>query len=375
VEWPTGTSQASYDELNRPVFSVVSQWNGKTVLGVQQRDTFRHETEYNAGGQVIHQTSPGGLELDFYYNERGLPIRLAGGFEGDTRSIFAGIQYDHRGAITRTDSQNGTSTCSWYDNRSRLRGMMAGPSGKVFCNGSDPTATNPAAFQHVAYNFTSDGHISHIHDLTESKPDIPRFEASYEYDRLSQLTAAHTTKGYISYSYDTIQSLIRRTSDTPFNNLTTGEFKYGENGAGPHQVTSVGDKRFEYNEIGQMKQYNGFDLHFDVEGRLVKAEKSGQVTIEYYYGTGFDRKLTIIRRSGEPAKIIQYISQDYQIRDGEETWFLSGGHGQVEISRAEGLEIDLALLDEMERYVADPDGHKKPVAAEYMDLDGDGDDQ
>ena len=50
-------------------------------------------------------------------------------------------------------------------------------------------------------------------------------------------------------------------------------------------------------------------------------------------------------------KVYRYISGGYQIRDGKETWFVSGGQGQVEISKAEGLAVDLALLDEISQYL------------------------
>ena len=152
-----------------------------------------------------------------------------------------------------------------------------------------------------------------------------------------------------------------------------GKFKYGERGAGPNQVTTAGDQTFAYDAAGQMKQYNGFDLFFDVEGRLVRAEKPNDTSVEYYYNDIGEKKLAIIRNNKENVKINRYISEDYQIRNNQEIWFVSGGHGRVEITDAKGLEIDLDLLEEMTAYVADPAHSKKPVPAEYMDLDGDGD--
>ena len=206
-----------------------------------------------------------------------------------------------------------------------------------------PTQTNPAAFQQLNYQRTETGLIKSITDKTEQRPGVPRFGAAYTYDRLYQLTGANTEDGgAISYAYDTIQNLVRRTTNAQINNLLNGEFKYGEN-AGPNQMTSAisptGEKKtFEYNVLGQMKQYNGFDLTFDVEGRLVEASKpSGNDDHQYHYDDTGEKKLTIIHKPGENDKIYRYISGGYQIRNGEEVWFVSGGQGQAEITKSQGL--------------------------------------
>ncbi|MCP4607077.1 MAG: RHS repeat protein, partial [Proteobacteria bacterium] len=374
VEWPTGTHHVSYDKLDRLTTEVQTLWDGTSTFGIQNRDTFKQEYEYNAAGQILSQEVPGGLHLAFQHNARSLLSSVSGGLNGDAGAIFDGIRYDHRGSTLRTDARNGTSTCSWFDNRARLTGIMSGPSAEVSCN-ADVTKTNPSAFQQLVYSRTPTGLIKKIDDLAPAMPDIPRFNASYQYDRLYQLTGATTSDGTLNYTYDTIQNLTSRTTDPSplFKDLPTGEFKYGERGAGPNQITTAGGKQFEYNAIGQMKEYNGFELYFDVESRLVKAKKPGYATIEYHYDDTGEKKVTVIKKPGEPDKVFRYVSGGYQIRDGKETWFVGGGQGKAEISKAEGLEVDLALLDELTAYVKDPGNHKKPVTAEYMDLDSDGD--
>ncbi|MBN2340922.1 MAG: hypothetical protein JXX29_22900 [Deltaproteobacteria bacterium] len=178
---------------------------------------------------------------------------------------------------------------------------------------------------------------------------------------------------------------MRRNTEKQLAGLVQGEFKYGERGYGPNQITSTPDQKFDYNAIGQMKRYNGFNLYFDVEGRLVEADKPGGTNIKYHYDDTGAKKLAIMKKPSEPQKIYRYIFGNYQIRNGKQTWFVGGGPGQAEITESDGLEVNLYLLDELNEYVTSPptplqqDGEgsyeevKKPLPAEFMDLDGDGD--
>ena len=76
--------------------------------------------------------------------------------------------------------------------------------------------------RHTAYcadrsRRTPTGLISHITDKSPLRPDVPRLDASYQYDRLYQLTEANIKPSanvddhsVFSYSYDAIQNLTSR---------------------------------------------------------------------------------------------------------------------------------------------------------------------
>ena len=411
VEWPTGTHAVGYDALGRLTKEVETLWNGTSPFTMQKRETFTQSYNYNAGGQLLSQSAPGGLNLNFDYNARSLLSKVSGGFAGDNSSIFSGIKYDHRGATVKTDARNNTSTYAFYDNRSRLAAVITGKTDKMPSYSANLNYKKPLtdAIQQLVYTRTPTGLLSGVTDIQDTNPDRPSstasFTATYQYDRLYQLTEARTSDGTINYAYDTIQNLVSRTTSTIMDDLVDGEFKYGQRGNGPNQITGTKYQNFDYNKVGQMKRYNGFDLYFDVEGRLVEADKPGGTNIKYYYDDTGAKKLAVIKKPDKPRKIYRYVFGNYQIRDGEETWltagatrprrtgcnpaasrtgvrsalpyysngFISGGQGQAEVKRSKGLEVDLYLLDELANYVSNPADKTKPLPAEYMDLDGDGD--
>jgi RHS repeat-associated protein len=372
ASYPTGTIQFSYDKQDRLTDELQTLWDGTSPYTLQKRDAFAQKFTYNAAGQVTSEEAPGDLRLQFLYNERNLLKDVSGQFGNTFSRMFDGILYDHRGAAVQTDARNGIRSVAWYDNRARLQAVAAGPKDTLSWKQS-PLAVNPQALQHLVYHRTPTGLISQIDDLTTAKVGYPRFDASYTYDRLYQLIGANTPNGKLTYTYDEIQNFTKRTALDTKTAILSGAFGYGERGAGPNQITSAGNQTFEYDAVGQMKQYKGFFLTFDVEGRLVKAQRDGGPTLEYHYDDTGARKLTIVKRAGKPDKVVRTVSSRYQIRNGEKMWVVGAGLSQVEIRQTEGLRLDLPLLDELTAYVQNPKGKKKPLIDEYMDLDGDGD--
>ena len=372
VQWPHGSVHYSYDEQGRLVTEAQSVWDpSRSSEQNQQRDAFRRDYEYNAAGELIAETLPGGLDLAYQYNPRGLLTTVTGGFTGEPRQIFAsGLEYDHRASLIRSNHGNNTSTCLWYDDRGRLAGFKSAIHSGDRC--ADPQATSSLAFQHLLYQRTPTGLISEVQDLSPERPDVPRFDASYEYDRLYELIEARTPQGTTTYSYDTIQNLVRRESTIENSRLILGEWRYGEDDAGPNQVTTAGDEHFTYDELGNMQGYNGFDLEFDIDGRLAKAWNSQGTIIRYYYDHTGARRLKLTYRPGEPLKINRYVFGAYQIRDEQETWFVEAGSSTAEISLSQGVAPSLYLLDELIHYQNDPENAGKPLPEEQLDLDGSG---
>lgn len=375
IEWPTGTHHVIYDRMGRMTKEAQTLWNPEadnSTLGKQERDLFEQSYEYNTAGELLSQHAPGGLDLGFSYNRRGLLAKVEGGFFGDRRDIFDDIAYDHRGLVLNSRQGNGTRTSAAYDDRAQLERF------KVL----GPTTGSKTAFIDLTYNRTVNGMISGIADGTPVRPEVPRLDADYEYDRLYQLTEAHIkptqeAEGHytISYAYDIIQNLTQRQVSGGRLDLLTGEFKYGEKGSGPNQVTSAKGEKYDYDAVGQMKSYNGYDLTFDPMGRLVRAQKgkNGRA-VEYHYDDLGEKKLTlIVDHKGKIEKVYRYIFGNYQVRNGDPTWIVGGGLGQLEITQSQGIEPDLNLIDQLESYVDDFTQTTKPVPEEYLDLDQDGD--
>ncbi len=121
-----------------------------------------------------------------------------------------------------------------------------------------------------------------------------------------------------------------------------------------------------------MQDYNGFDLEFDIDGRLVKAFNSQGTIIRYSYDHTGARRLKLTNRPGEPFKINRYVFDGYQIRDEKKTWFVEAGSSTAEISQSRGVAPSLYLLDEHLNFKIDPHNAGKPLPEEQLDLDGSG---
>jgi len=153
----------------------------------------------------------------------------------------------------------------------------------------------------------------------------------------------------------------------------TGEYRYGEAGAGPNAITSAGGESYQYDAAGQMLRYNGYDLRFNPEGELVEANNvSTGVRIVQHYDDAGERRLALVYRRGRPVQVHRFIAPDYSIRNGEEIWFAGTGAVRAEVVRSKGVEVDAFLLDQITNYVNGERAGPKPLPAEYMDLNGDG---
>ena len=369
IEGPLDGLYSSYDVLGRPVRS----WRDLRETPSAAFDSYDMQLAYDPQGKVTDVFYPGDLHLAYHYNERQLLWRVRAEYldePEDALLVVRGIRYDESGAVLQQELGNWTSTWRSYDARHRLTALASGPT------------AGGALFQSLRYHLTATGLIERIEDQlqvspNEPAPGVPSLGATYTYDRLYQLTSATTSRGTINYRYDTIQNLISRTTpDIPDLNLPLGTFGYGEDGAGPNQLTSAGGQHFRYDDAGQMQGYNGFALAFDPGGRLTRAQHVDGTRIESQYDFGGERLLKRVVLADGSEHLDRYVFDGYQERDGEPTWIVKlGGESKVvEIRETAALEPDLWTLDGLVGYVADPATFPQPAPVELLDADGDGDD-
>jgi len=216
---------------------------------------------------------------------------------------------------------NGLSDCFWRDSRDRIIGLMTAPTSGGVCE--DKAIRNPDAIRQFDYEISLSGLLTAVTDNTANKI-IPDQTAFYTYDHLNQLVEAETPQGRLQYNYDEIQNLIEKKGDVFDNRLVFDDFRYGEDGAGPHQMTSAGDMKFEYDEVGNMLEYNGYELDFDAFGRLVEARSENDI-LNYYYDFSGERRLIIKQENGEAPNITKFPIEGYKIENGSETWTLEVG--------------------------------------------------
>jgi RHS repeat-associated protein len=252
-----------------------------------------------------------------------------------------------------------------------LTGVLLGKTSEVTCAAPEFEQSN-LGLLHAKYRWVRDGMLDTASDLSAARAGTQRLDATYQYDRLHQLTGATTSQAQFGYEYDSIQNLTRRTKQVGTQTPVPETLVYGES-AGPNALTHVGATRLDYDAIGQLKQLNGYDLKYDVEGRLIEANKTGGKRLEYFYDAWGDRRIVVLTEPGGRKRVFRYPFSEFQDRDGEAVYSTSAMGVNAELRRSPGLEMDALLLDELTAYVNAPQDKPKPLPAEWMDLDGDGD--
>ena len=140
-----------------------------------------------------------------------------------------------------------------------------------------------------------------------------------------------------------------------------------------HELLEADGDVYTYDAAGQMESYNGYDLQFDAEGRLMRASNVAKgISFVNHFDDAGERRITLVHRTGKPTKVHRFVTADYHIRDGEEVWFAGGGSSGAEIVRSKGIEVDAYLLDQLTEYVNGTQTEPKPLPEEYMDLNDDG---
>jgi RHS repeat-associated protein len=334
VEWPAGATYYSFDTLGREVAQTQSLWSPeRSPVTAQARDTFTRQTDFDAAGDALRTRLPGGRTFAATYTARGLVQSVTSVRAGESRPLVSAIDYDAQGNARRTDNANGTTGCAWYDARSDLAAVATGA--HVSCD-ADPTKPIAGTFQHLVYERTAARLIGAVTDLSVDG-NLPRLDAEYTYDRLHELTNARTDKGTDTYDYDAIQNVVRHTSTVAGTRAVLGDIVYGDGGRQPNMAIHGGGKDFTYDAVGNLTAYNGYSLEFNVENKLVLARKEGGPTIQYHYDHLGERRITVVEPGGAAlARVTREIFDEYQVRDGEETWTAAAGRTGIEISQKPG---------------------------------------
>ena len=192
------------------------------------------------------------------------PAGSGGGGENDPDNIYVvDVLYNAAGQIAQIEYGNGTIITYTYNPLTlRLQRIHT----------LDP---NLNAIQDLNYSYDSLGNIVEIVD------NVNTASQTFAYDALNRLIHAEapSTYGVKTYDYDEIGNL----------KLKDGViYTYGENGAGPHAVTSLSDgSLFDYDANGNMtvRVENGVmqEYTYDIENRLISIIKDGVLIAEYTY--------------------------------------------------------------------------------------------
>ncbi|MDP8265860.1 MAG: SpvB/TcaC N-terminal domain-containing protein [Candidatus Aceula meridiana] len=187
------------------------------------------------------------------------------------------VEYDAPGQITKIEYENGMMTTYTYEEDTlRLQKILTiNPEGE--------------AIQDLEYSYDSVGNIKMIVDSVNTDSQY------FSYDALNRLIQAQGNYGIKTYQYDAIGNIIEKDGKA---------YAYGENGAGPHAVTSLSDGTvFSYDENGNMIEMiddegKFWQYNYDAENRLVEVKKNSALKAQYVYDGEGGRTQKIVYQGG-----------------------------------------------------------------------------
>ncbi|WKD50396.1 FG-GAP-like repeat-containing protein [Microbulbifer spongiae] len=253
----------------------------------------RVERSYDALDSLLGSGQSG---IRNYYNGNGYLYKVVDLATGDLiEEIKAQTA---RGQLKEQLLGNGATTTFNYQ----------GSTGRLL----NQTSTVLGAFgiQNIGYQWDTLGNLTSRHNRSGSK----NLRESFCYDDLNRLIKTHIGSNDINCS-----SLYSGQQDVRYNaigNITykagVGNYVYGQNGAGPHAVTTAGGVSYHYDANGNMTS-DGFDggrtIDYTTFDKAERIEK-GNHTTEFLYGPSHSR----------------YYRKDTNSSSGEvtETWYIGG---------------------------------------------------
>jgi RHS repeat-associated protein len=198
------------------------------------------------------------------------------------------VNYNPAGQITKVVYGNGTQSYYRYHQQTlRLEQM------KSFKPGTNPQEDNGWAqadgdLQDFTYAYDPAGNMLSIDDKVNTA------DQTFRYDEQNRLVHADAPATYRSkdFEYDTIGNLMEKDGKA---------YVYGENGAGPHAVTTIGNGEytFTYDANGNMEtQVKGgvtTRYVYDVENRLIEIQENGVTTATYAYDGDGTRTTKVVQ--------------------------------------------------------------------------------
>jgi RHS repeat-associated protein len=177
-------------------------------------------------------TYPTGEEVEQTYNGRGLPDTLTGDAAGD---LVTGTTYNALGLVTQLTLNNTLKTTFGYYGTGGTYDTTGGYYGRLWEIKTLPQAGG-TALQDVRHSWDAVGNLATRQDVLTSETE------TFGYDFIDRLTGV--TGPYAeSFTYDETGNMTSKDGTA---------YTYGENGAGPHAVTTIGDNTYTYDSNGNM---------------------------------------------------------------------------------------------------------------------------
>ena len=272
-----------YDVRGRQVFS---GRNFEGLVDLTQRLT------YDNSDRIKDITYPDGTTVSRTYDSAGRTVAIPG--------YVSEVTYGERDLLEQLTFANGATMAIGYDDMLRFDTVTSKDGGGEAIEGWD-------------YTRDRTGNILNVIDLG-TRAARPSTAADFVYDDwyrvvTSQLSVGTEQEEVLSYSYDTINNILSRTSSLGESSPGhVGEYTYGDR---PNMVTSAGALSMEYDIAGHMTSRGDAGMVWDYMGRLAEATGANGKAASYAYGVAEERVAKV-----EDGSLTLYGYGDFQIRDG-----------------------------------------------------------
>lgn len=299
VNYPSGKTIFTYNAVGDEISS-------SKIIG---QDTYRVSRTYDALGRIISLTYPDGNGTAVYGYDassgllKTLKFQVMSGSVASTKDIITGIIYTANGNIAALNYGNGTTVVYSYDPLTSrlLRQVVKDPIGNII--------------QSKSYHYDPVGNVVKLSD------DLKGLNMTFAYDALGRMVISNDNGIVVNYRYDETGNLLQK------GRLV---YTYGQNGSGPHAVTSLSDgTSMSYDPNGNLTVMTGLEktqyFAYDADNRLVQVEftDAGTVTrypvASYAYdGDGGRTMKTVFSNKGASAVTTTYVGELYEKSDGIE---------------------------------------------------------
>ena len=321
------TVSMSYDALGRMTERIEAE--GTT--------TWEYDTEDKGIGKLSSLSGPDGYVESYVYDVLGRVHSQTVSNAAEGTSFTTGNRYDEYGRVDSLIYPSGFTVRNVYDSLGYLkevrradndylywradvmnaRGQLEQQSlgnGMVTLNGYDPltgrietirTGNIQGYVQDLEFSFNKIG------NLTERRDHAKGFSESFGYDALNRLVTTSVQNGWSTIiNYDALGNIQFRSD--------VGCYIYGENGAGPHAVTSIKDafgnvmNSYSYDANGNRISSSFGSVQYTSYNKPHTISK-GANTLHFVYGPNRNRqKQEVLDSTGAVVSTKYYVGGIYE---------------------------------------------------------------
>ena len=312
----TYAEQYTYDVLGRP--SVIT----RTIDGIN----YNQAQSYDDFSRPLITSYPGGFKVGNRYNNLGFLTEVydarpsSNTLQGDTPVGYVYWQakgYALNGAVNASNLGNGTTLDRVFSDITGRLGAIASGRG---------TTTD---IQNIIYTYDEIGNVTRRLDSTTARDE------SFHYDGLNRLDhSAVNGASAIVVTYDALGNILTKTN--------AGTYKYGENGFGPHAVTTVsggplGTRAFVYDENGNLAWDGQRSITWTSYNQVKTITKSGRKT-EFWFGAGHERVVQLDSGGAKTTYVgsLLEIVQTGSLTEKKHYIYTPAGRVAVRTARSDG---------------------------------------